>query len=210
VNVAPTLLVITDLGVADVRTHVARVARALAVGDPRGVVVGLRDHASPAAVRLEFGRRLLDVVRPAGARLIVHDRVDLACALGADGVQLGRASIGPDEARALLGAGALLGCSCHDASELDVASRARASFATLSPLFASPGKGTPLGVDRFRALVEPFGALPIVALGGIDESALQAARDAGAAGVAVIRAVVGVSDPAPFVEAVFRVFSSRA
>lgn len=218
-SVAPTLFVITDLGVADARTHVTRVARALATGDPRRIVVGLRDRASPAAVRLDLGRRLLEVIRPAGARLIVHDRVDLACALGADGVQLGRASISPDDARALLGAAALIGCSCHDASELDAAARARASFATLSPLFASPGKGAPLGVERFHSLAALVAAraggtsgagseLPLVALGGIDQAALVGARDGGAVGVAAIRAVVGVSDPAPFVEAVFRVFRS--
>jgi thiamine-phosphate pyrophosphorylase len=215
VSAAPTLFVITDLGAADARAQVACVARALAAGDPRRIVIGLRDHASPAALRLELGWRLLDVIRPAGARLIVHDRVDLACALGADGVQLGRGSISPDEARSLLGSEALMGCSCHDAGELDGAARAGASFATLSPLFASPGKGAPLGVERFRALAArhtlgAVGALPLVALGGIGAGALLAARDAGAVGVAVIRAVVGARDPAPFVEAVFRVFSSRA
>ncbi len=202
---APRLLLITDLGVADVAAHVRRLGRALAAADARRTLVGLRDHALGARERLDFGRRLLEVVRSAGASLVVHDRVDLACALGADGVQLGRASVTVGEARALLGPGAIVGCSCHDERELAVAGRDGASFATLSPLFASPGKGPPLGVERFAALRARV-AIPVLALGGLDRGGLDGARRASADGVAVIRAVVGVDDPAPFVEAVFRAF----
>jgi thiamine-phosphate pyrophosphorylase len=202
---APRLMVITDLGIADVEATCRRVERAIAAGDARAIVVGLRDHGSSVRTRSELGRRLLAIVRRAGARLIVHDRVDLAAALEADGVQLGRASVSPVEARSLLGEAAIVGCSCHDARELAAAAHGGATFATLSPLCTSPGKGTPLGVERFRALRATVD-VPVLALGGIERASLEQARDAGAVGVAAIRAVIGADDPAPFVEAVFRVF----
>lgn len=202
----PRLLLITDLDLADPSAHLRRLARALVVGEPRRVAVGLRDHGRDARARLEFGRRLRELTARAGASLLVFDRVDLALALDAEGVHLGRRSMGVADARALIGAGRTVSCSCHDARELDEAARADVDYATLSPLRASPGKGAPLGVVAFRALRARL-ARPVIALGGIDAGSLADARAAGADGVAVIRAVFGVDEPRPFVEAVFRAFA---
>ena len=88
----------------------------------------------------------------------------------------------------------LVGRSCHDGGEVAAAAAEGAHYATLSPVFASrskPGYGPPLGLP---ALAQPF-AIPVYALGGVDTpERAYACVDAGAAGVAVMGAVM--RDPA--------------
>jgi thiamine-phosphate pyrophosphorylase len=178
----------TDLGVATRDTTIARAREVIgAVHDPRAVVFGVRDRTAPATTRLALARSLIEVARPVGARVVVHDRVDICLAAGADGVQLGEQSIGVREARTLL-SGGWVGRSCHDARGVREAMAAGVDAILLSPLFASPGKGAPLGLDAFADLATlTLGAVPLIALGGIDASNARAARAAGATGVAAIR-----------------------
>jgi len=178
----------TDLGLASFDETVER-ARVVVdnVRDPRAVVFGVRDHDAPIATRISLTRALIDVARPRGARIVVHDRLDLCLATSADGVQLGERSVDVQDARALLGS-RWIGRSCHDAEGLRAAVVAGADGATLSPLFASPGKGTPIGVERFAELVALVPSLPVIALGGIDATNAGRALAAGARGVAALRA----------------------
>ena len=83
-----------------------------------------------------------------------------------------------------------MGCSCHDQAELARAEAAGVDFVTLSPVLASPGKGAPLGWDRFEALARTT-RLPVFALGGVGPEDLEEARRLGAFGVAGIRGFVG-------------------
>jgi thiamine-phosphate pyrophosphorylase len=127
--------------------------------------------------------------------LVVNDRADLAQAIAADGVQLPERALPAAVVRRVLGERALIGVSCHDAPGLAAAASGGASFATLSPVFASPGKGEPLGLPAFSALARTAG-LPVYALGGVAAPHARALRAAGAAGLAVISAVFGSTDPA--------------
>ncbi len=178
----------TDLGLAPFDETLRRAGRVLDLArDPAALVFGVRDHAKPAATRLALLRALIELARPRRARVVVHDRVDLALAAAADGVQLGERSIDVADARALLGSNAWISRSCHDRAGLIAAHEAGADAATLSPLFASPGKGTPLGVAGFAAIRAAVPSLPVIALGGIDASNTRAALAAGASGVAALR-----------------------
>jgi thiamine-phosphate diphosphorylase len=154
--------------------------------------VHVRDHAARAGDLLERGRRLRE--RLGGrARLIVNDRLDVALALGADGVQLGSRSLPVDEARRLAPAIAI-GASVHSLAEARVASRADwLLLGTVFPSTTHPGGATigPEGVGEIAAA----GLGPIVAIGGITaENALSVLR-AGAHGVAVISAVLAAPSP---------------
>ncbi|MBI2394727.1 MAG: thiamine phosphate synthase [Deltaproteobacteria bacterium] len=181
------LLLVTDLGAADL-AETERAARAvLEIVDPRVVALAVRDHDAPARVRAELARSLLSVARPRGARVIVHDRLDLARAVDADGVQLGERSVAVADARALLGAHAWIGRSCHDERGLREARAQAVDAVTLSPLFASPGKGPPLGAERFAALRATVPDLAVLALGGVAAENAVAATAAGATGLAMIR-----------------------
>lgn len=161
----------------------AALERALA-GIPRGAAaVQLREKDLPARELVTLGREVQEVCRRNGAPLLINDRLDVACALGADGVHLGGGSVEVDDARRLLGPGKLVGASCHDDAEL--LRRAGADFATFSPIFPSPGKGAPIGLGALRhAAAAP---LPLFALGGVDEGNARGALEAGAHGVAAIR-----------------------
>jgi thiamine-phosphate pyrophosphorylase len=204
----PRLVVITDLACADERRTISALASVLAVLPPSIVAVGLRDHEAPVRRRLAFGRSLVALARAKGAKVLVHDRVDVARAIEADGVQLGARSIDADDARALLPNGSIVARSCHDAHELARARDERADWATLSPIFSSPNKGTPLGEARFAELRASVPTLPILALGGVDASNVERAHRAGAVGVAVIRAVLSAPDPAAVARALVAPFAS--
>ncbi|WP_457605319.1 thiamine phosphate synthase [Nitratifractor sp.] len=137
-------------------------------------------HYSQNAVRfIEAGRRL------GGAKLFLHNDPLLARELGADGVHIGASffdRIG--EAKEL---GLEAGASTHSLEEARETARRGADWVTLSPLFASPGKGEPLGTVRFAEVVGKL-EIPVIALGGIvDEESVAAALKAGAAGFASIR-----------------------
>ena len=109
---------------------------------PRGgVLVQLREKATPAAALLTLARALLPICREAGAPLVINDRVDVALAAGLDGVHLPGDGLSPLEARALLGPDALIGVSCHTLDEVLRASARGADSCVFGPIFAVPGKG---------------------------------------------------------------------
>jgi len=125
-------------------------------------------------------------------RVLVNRRVDVALACGADGVHLGFDAPPPAEARRLLGAGALVGVSCHTAAEVGAAKEA--SYAHVAPVFEPLSKATtrpPLGT----AVLRDARGLPVLAQGGIEPANVAACIAAGAAGVAVTGSILAAPDP---------------
>lgn len=182
VGVEVKLLLITDLSLAGPEETLRRARLVLARS--REVMFGVRDHGASVRARLDLARALVS----AGARVLLHDRVDIALAARAHGVHLAERSIAVADARTLV---PYVSRSCHD--EAGIAAARDADAITLSPLFASPGKGPALGVERFAALAAST-TVPVYALGGITASNARLALAAGAAGVAAIRAWL-VDDP---------------
>lgn len=172
---------------------------ALAAAPPGRIAVQLRakGHPQPLGTTRDFvalGQALRAVTAARAALLFVNERADIARVVGADGVHLPEETFTPAEARAVLGEHALVGVSCHDARGLAQAAAQGATFATLSPFASSPGKGAPIARTRFADLVRGA-SLPVLALGGIGAADVPVALDAGAAGVAVIRAVYAAAEP---------------
>lgn len=158
--------------------------------------VQLRERDLQTRQLLALAGELRALTRAAGAALLISDRIDVALACDADGVHLPGHSFSVAEARALLGPERLIGVSAHSPAEL--AGAAGADFAVFGPLHDTPSKrafGPPLGLDALRA-ARAATALPLFAIGGLDTANAGAARDAGADGVAVIRAVLAAADPA--------------
>lgn len=148
-------------------------------------------------------QRLADVLRSctaaSGARFVVASDVAVALDAGADGVHLAAGDPWPAG-----GPGAALGVgrSCHGRDELLAAAGEGVTWVTLSPVFVSaskPGYGPPLGVDGLAAGCRATPGLPVVALGGIDPTNAGSCRGAGAAGVAVMGAVMAAEHPAAVV-----------
>jgi thiamine-phosphate pyrophosphorylase len=131
------------------------------------------------------------------ARLLINDRIDIALAVDADGVQLGKASLPIETARALLGPRKLLGASTHSLEEAAEAERNGAGFILFGPVYFTPSKapyGAPQGVAALKRAVEKI-SLPIYAIGGIKPENIADARCAGVRGVALISAVMSAADP---------------
>ena len=173
----------------------AGAVRAALSGLPEGsAAVQLREKDLAAGDLFRLALALLPVCRERGAPLLVNDRADVALATGAGGVHLPAVGLPAAEARALLGRAALIGASCHDEAELRRAEEGLATFAVFGPIWATPGKGPPLGVDALARAVRRT-TLPLFALGGVDARTAAAAIRAGASGVACLRSVLGAPDP---------------
>lgn len=178
-------LITPELGPAAIR---AQAEAALAGAIPGRVALQLRATHLSADELSELARALRAITRSAGALLLVNADLELAREVGADGVQLPERGPSVEAARARLPAGMLLGASRHDLYGIRAAAASLANFATLSPVFAVPGKGEPLGLARFGEIARAS-PLPLIALGGITPARACAAMRAGARGVAVIREV---------------------
>jgi thiamine-phosphate pyrophosphorylase len=175
------------LAIGDRRQAVPAAVRAAADEAGGALAVLLRHPGLPEPEVRRWTEAVLAACRDAGALLLVHADPDLARRAGADGVHL------PERmclrtARLAVGSAILVGASRHDEAGVRRAAEDGADYATLSPVFESPGKAPPLGVGAFErvCIAAP---LPLVALGGVTPERVTACRTAGAAAVAAIRAV---------------------
>lgn len=186
---------VTDRHQTGGRDLVEVVGQALG-GGLRAVQLREKDLSTRDLYRV--GERLLTLTRPAGAALLINDRVDVSMALGADGVHLTRRSLPPQAARDLLGSGKLLGVSCHSLADLHEAMDGGADFLVLGPIYATPSKAA-YGPPMTTALLEEVRTvcpLPLLAIGGIQAAQVPAVMAAGADGIAAISAVMAAPDPA--------------
>lgn len=161
-------------------------ARLAAEGGATVIQLRLKDVGTDEVV--ERGRPVADVAREAGVTFVVNDDLDAALVLAADGVHLGRGDVGKARARA---AGLLLGISAASIDEALSGVGEGADYIGAGPVWATPSKSDadpPIGLDGLAAICEGV-SVPVVAIGGIDASNAAACIRAGAAGVAVIRAV---------------------
>ena len=200
------LYLITDGLLADLPEAVDRALRRAPEGR---VAVQLRAKQRGPRELLALAQALRSITEQRGASLFINDRIDIACSARADGVHLPEQGLPVVSARALLGSTGRIGVSCHDADGLQRAQCEGADFATLSPVFESPGKGTPLGCERFALWTRQAG-LPVYALGGIRPKHVAQLRASGAAGVAVISGVFGARDPAAALEDYLRAWQDAA
>nr|WP_320056036.1 thiamine phosphate synthase [Desulfuromonas thiophila] len=160
--------------------------------------VQLREKDLATAELYALALELRQLTTAAGARLLLNDRIDIALAVAADGVQLTEQSLPVAMARRLLGPERLLGVSCHSLERALQAEAEGADFLCFSPIYATPSKaayGPPQGLDALHGLCAAV-KLPVFALGGITSERAPAVRAAGARGIALIRAILAAADPA--------------
>ena len=187
------LYVITDRALAGGRALPFLVEDALAGG---ARVVQYRDKTTDAARRHAEAAALAVLCRDAAALLIVNDDVELALAVHADGVHLGRDDAAIAAARARLGPDRVIGVSCYDRFELALAAQeAGADYVAFGSFHPSPTKPAAVRADlSLLARGRRELALPLVAIGGITPENGRALVVAGADMLAVINAVFGAAD----------------
>lgn len=128
-----------------------------------------------------------------GVKVIVNSRLDVALAVGAAGVHLPADSPPPSRLRPVVGAGMLIGVSCHSIGDVERAEAEGADYALLSPVFDSPSKpgyGPALGLEILAQACSRV-RIPVLALGGVDESTAGGCMAAGAAGFAAVTGFEG-------------------
>lgn len=131
------------------------------------------------------------------AALFINDRVDVALAVDAAGVQLGKASLPLETARLLLGPKKFLGYSIHSVEEGQRAERLGADFVLFGPVYFTPSKasfGAPQGLAVLKKSVEIL-ALPVYAIGGVTAENANKVQGVGARGVALISAIISAENP---------------
>jgi len=159
--------------------------------------IQLRDKGASTREMIDLGRALHQITRPAGVPLIVNDRADVALAIDAEGVHVGQDDMPAPLARAIIGPERILGVSAGTVSEARQAAREGADYLGVGDVYGTPTKadaGTPIGVDGLAEIARAV-TIPVVAIGGITLDNAAAALEAGAAGVAVISAVIAAPDP---------------
>ena len=205
------LLVITDAALAAPRKLEDVVIAALQAGAP---ALQLRDKTASAADLLDQALRFRDITRRFGALLFINDRLDVALAAGADGAHLGpddlpvaaaRAAV--EHARAAAAAARhplplptpfLLGVSTDDPDVARAAEREGADYIGCGAVFGTTSKpglaDERIGTQRLAAVVRAV-RIPVVGIGGITPANVGEVADAGAAGAAVIGAVMAAGHP---------------
>ncbi len=163
--------------------------------------VQLREKEMSAKDRYELGQTLRELTAEAGVALIVNDRVDLACAIDADGVHLGQSDLPISVAREQLGDEATIGVSVSTVSEARLAAITGADYLGVGAIYGTTSKPQAptaedgLGLEALSDIVQTV-RIPVTAIGGISPENAAEPIEAGASSVAVISAITAADDPA--------------
>jgi thiamine-phosphate pyrophosphorylase len=179
-------------------TTAGRDVTSVALAAVRGgaTMVQLR-YKTGAAEIMQAAREVIEVLRPTGVPVIINDRVDLARALGAQGVHLGQGDTSPATARATLGEDAIVGLSITDPGQLKNVDPTIVDYLGAGPIFetgSKPDAAPPLGLQALSQIAGGV-RLPVAAIGGITEANAAAVIRAGADGLAVVSAICAADNP---------------
>jgi thiamine-phosphate pyrophosphorylase len=138
---------------------------------------------------------LARIARNAEALFIVNDHADIASAVDADGAHLGQEDLPIEFARKLLGGDRIIGISTHSLDQARTAQAAGADYIGFGPLFRTSTKdaGQTMGIQNL-SIVKKSVAIPVIAIGGINQANVQFVAQSGADGAAVISVVLAAPD----------------
>ncbi|MDA3902899.1 MAG: thiamine phosphate synthase [Desulfuromusa sp.] len=160
-------------------------------------MVQLREKDLSVAELYPLAKQLRSLTDRYKSLLLINDRIDLAQAIGADGVHLGSHSLPIKTARQILGLNSLIGVSTHSAQEVELAQKHGANFVTYGPVYFTPSKqayGEPVGIESLQSICASCN-IPVYALGGVKANNTKATLQTGAHGVAMISSLL--ANPSP-------------
>jgi thiamine-phosphate diphosphorylase / hydroxyethylthiazole kinase len=170
-------------------------------------IVQYRDKHAETRELISTANKLHEVTKKYGVPLLINDRVDVALAIGAEGVHLGQDDMSVATARKILGNDAIIGITTSTIDEAQAAQRGGADYLGLGTVFATPTKEDTksiIGTAGTAAILRAMGdaRLPSVAIGGINASNVQSVLHQTRAGsikcldgVAVVSAIVAAKNP---------------
>ena len=166
-------------------------------------LVQLRDKHGSTRTMVEEARALRAVLEPNNIPLLLNDRVDVALAAEADGVHIGQDDMAPNDARLLLGRGAIIGLSIKTVEQAKLAPLNLLDYVAIGGVYGTTSKdntAAPIGIDGLRTIAGAIRAraphYPICAIAGINSGNAADVIASGADGVAVISALSLAPDPA--------------
>ena len=158
--------------------------------------VQVREKNLPPREFLSEARWIVELCHRNHVRCVINDNVDVALLSGADGVHVGQDDMACEKARAMLGAGRIIGVSAHNVEQALAAERAGADYLGSGAAFATSTKDvsgqyvTPEGFAEITGAVK----IPVVAIGGITKDNISELYGRGLAGVAVVSALFAQPD----------------
>ena len=189
-DVHPVICIVTRGRGAAGSDERRRLVERLAAGARAGAsMVQIRERQFDDRRLLAFVREVVAAVRPAGMRVIVNERTDVALAAGADGVHLKSDGPPASDARRIVPRSCLIGKSVHSEAEASaVVAAGGCDYLIFGTVFPSPSKGGDHPVAGLDALRRTCAAvsIPVIAIGGISVARAPGVCAAGAAGMAAI------------------------
>jgi thiamine-phosphate pyrophosphorylase len=170
-------------------------------------MIQLREKDASTRFFVEEARRIKKILAPYNVPLIINDRVDVALAVGADGVHIGQEDMPYPHVRKLLGPGAIIGLSVETMEQVQAAQTINVTYLGVSAIFPTPTKTDTRhhwGIDGLRQ-VRAMSRHPLVAIGGINASNAAEVMHAGADSLAVVSAICSAPDPQQATELLRRI-----
>lgn len=186
------LYAVTDRSWLDGRTLYSQVEEALEGG---ATFLQLREKDLDEEHFLEEAKELQALCRRYGVPFIVNDNVDVALAMGADGIHVGQSDMEAGDVRKLLGPDRILGVSAQTVEQALLAQKRGADYLGVGAVFPTGSKddADDVSYDTLRAICEAV-SIPVVAIGGISQSNVMQLRGSGICGIAVISAIFAQKD----------------
>jgi len=179
----------------------AELARLTAQGG--ATLIQLRDKISDTRAMVATARAIKKALTPFKVPLVVNDRIDVALAAGADGVHVGQDDMAVEDARKILGRGAIIGLSVKTVEEANAAPVELIDYVGSGGVYVTTSKqqkSAPIGTAGLARVIAALHArapkLPVCGIAGIDAGNAAPVIAAGADGVAVISALSLAPDPA--------------
>ncbi|WP_063661830.1 thiamine phosphate synthase [Aliivibrio fischeri] len=188
-----TLYLVTDEK-QDIDTLCHVVAEAVKGGV---TMVQVREKHGDVRAFIQRSLAIKEILKDSGVPLIINDRVDVALAVQADGVHLGQSDMPAQIARQLIGPDMILGLSVENETQLRKAQELPVDYLGISAIFSTPTKTNIIkewGIQRVAFAVKES-QLPLVAIGGINDSNIREVVDTGVDGIALVSAICHASSP---------------
>lgn len=204
-----SLYLVTDRSLSHGRSTAEIVKMATAGGV---TCVQLREKDCGTREFIEEARAIKPVLNLNKIPLIINDRLDVAMAVGADGVHLGQSDMRINDARKIVGKSLLIGISAESADDAVQAEKDGADYIGVSPVFTTQTKtdtAPPLGLEGVTA-IRRLVNIPIVGIGGINHLNAASVMSAGADGIAVVSAIVSADDPTAAAESLRTIINQHA